>query len=472
MDSRSNTNLAWLALAVVVLLTVAGAAQADPAAATPIRTGTRYSVNAKLLAKAPTPTLEQIAPYTEALAVYKYRIERQWGRKIKHEVIAVTHRVIYRNLTQPVAGKRIGQTIKLSLRPYEDVARSVQTVYRSELDGAHDLPLYHDVGQQLQLPPQERARWNYGVDLSEMMPIFLACKDQISLVALGDCQAWFANKAPLYMAEQNRDTPVALSLCQQRSGLPFQKLLVDNYLVRLPRLEWVILTWNPRFVNADWGEHGVQAERFRSSPGFAHDRKHTDEVWAPREGKPLSVEDIGREPRFAPIWAKRPWGWIYLSPDRHRFPAKGEVRRAQEKLGAYKFVPERWELFEAIVETLAKRDIRLLVYTTPVHGETVNHRVKDKSGVDSTAYRDQVTRMQALEKKYPRTMFFHDLNNMGDHGLVDEDFENIDHVSASGAQKVTERVEAWRLEIDAWLNGRREERPEPAPGCVAPTPSN
>jgi hypothetical protein len=102
---------------------------------------------------------------------------------------------------------------------------------------------------------------------------------------------------------------------------------------------------------------------------------------------------------------------------------------------------------EAIARTLADRKVKLLVVTQPVHPETGNQKVKDKSGVDEEGYKDQVARMKGMEKKYPGYFFFYDFNNVGNSGLADEDFGNIDHPTATGAQKATRAVEAYRLKL-------------------------
>ncbi len=444
-----SCRIAFLFLLVPTALLEAGAARG--ADSIPPR-GERLEVEVRLLEKAPTPTLEEVHPYTEALGVYRYKVERVRHGTLEADEIAVTHWVLYRRQEQRVARNGPGRKKRLKLVPFETVEDRFQTVYRSDLASSAALPLFHDLGQKVEPPREERARWNYGVDLAEMMPLLFHLKDQVRLVALGDCQAWFANKTPNYWDETvNHRTPVALNLCQQRAGLPFQKLMVEHYLAHLPKLEWVVLTWNPRFVNAAWTEHGIKGEKFQASEGFAYDRAHATEVWAPGHGKPVTVEDLQTSPRFARLWNWRPWGWIYLAPGRHRKNARAEVLANQKKLGRYRFVPERWALFESIVRTLVDHDVRLLVYTTPVHPESARHPVKDKSGVDAQAYRDQVARMKKLEAAHPRHFFFYDLNNMGDNGLEDRDFENIDHVSGTGAEKVSRRVEAFRRQVESRL---------------------
>jgi len=450
-SARSARSAAALAAAVAaVCLSPAVPAIADD---TPGRITPTHQVHVKLLRKAPTPTLKQIAPYTDALAVYTYEVVKPPKGGGFPDQITVAHWAVYRKAEQRVTDRKPGKKSKLTLAPWDAAKDRLQTVYRSDPADDADvaLPLYFDVGQKLSPPPGEAERWDYGVDLSSMMPMFYKLRGQLKLVLLGDCQAWFANKAENFYAEQNAQTPVALNMCQQRSGLPFQQVLVEDYLVHLPELEWVVLTWNPRFVNKAWTEHGIKAERFRKSPGYRHDREHQPIKAEADRDKPVTVSDLTSHPRDARVWQGRPWGWVYLAPNRHRFNPRGEVLKVQKKGVRYAFVQDRWAVFEQIVETLHKHKIKLLVYTTPIHPETANQTVKDKMGIDAAGYQDQVRRIEALADRYPQTLFFYDLNNMGDNGLDDADFENIDHVDASGAEKVSRRVEAFRLDVERRL---------------------
>ena len=458
MPCRSRSSEVRAAPAAFALAAAALAAAPAPAgedaAPDPKPLRVTEEVQAELLDRAPTPTLKQIQPYDEALGVYKYRVvgTRRGGLK-PDTVIAVTHWVIYRNVFQDVTRMRPGgKRVHLRLCPFDRVRDRYQTVYRSELAEPEDLPTYHDLGQRVRLPPEQAGRWNYGAGIGYKMPLFFALKDQLKCVALGDCQGWFANRTEFYMTPENLHTPVALNLCEPRSGLPYQKIFIEEYLVKLPKLEWVVLTWNPRFVSDVWKEHGVRGEMISKSPGLKYDREHAEEVWAPGGKPPITRRRLEAMPQFAAMWAAYPYGWI----EQHcRKSARGEVLTNQRKLGLYKLLPQRWAIFESIVETVAKRKAKLLAFSMPNHPETAKHPVKDKMGTDEAAYRDQVRRMRELEKKYPRSFFFYDINNMGDNGLADADFVNIDHLSGSGALKVARRVEAFRLQCEARLAQRK-----------------
>ena len=439
---------------MVVLAALAAAATGDaraddPAAADP---NAQIDVEAELLAKSATPTPEQISRYGEALGLYKYRVLRVTRGELAEQVIGVMQWVIWRSLPQPPTRVQVGKKLHLALVPLAKVAPAVQTVFRSETIDAPDLPLYYDARPALELPPEDRTRWGYA-DISPMVPVLFALKDQLRCVILGDCQAWFANMTELYYAPTNSRTPVALSMAQPRSGLPFQKLMAENYLVHLPKLEWVIVTWHTRWVNAGWTEHGIKGRAFEQSPGVKYDREHPAEVWKPSGRKPWTVAEIEADPRLGPAWRNRPWG--YLNPAWVAYARKDEPTSRPtsrpagfpRSSGRYTFVPERWAMWEAMVKSLVERKIRVLAYTQPVHPSTATAVVKDKSGTDEAGYLDQVRRMGELEKRHAGYFFFYDLNNMGDNGLETGDFVNIDHPSRRGARKVIQRVEAWRLRL-------------------------
>jgi hypothetical protein len=410
------------------------------------------TVRVELVEKCDQPRAQDMAPYTEAIGVYVYRVLEVQQGELEEAKIAVAHWVAKRLLPQPVTRQSIGDQSTLQICPMEEADESLQTVFRSEPASALVLPCFFDCAQELVYPEGTARRWSYRVGSSPKLRLMFLLRDQLKLAALGDCQAWFANRAELYMGEENRTTPVALNLCQKRSGLVFQRLLIETYLMRMPAMEWIVITWNPRWVNGAWAEHGVKGRELQRSPGYQYDIAHLDEVLQPRGGPPLTVRDVARSPSGR-VWSSQPWGWLRRG-DRPQGGSKGgkEVLGVQEKLGTYMFVPERWAEFESMVENVVRNTgIKILTYTQPMYPTTARYPVKDKLGTDTGHYLHQVRLMRALEEKHAGRFFFYDLNNMGRNGLDGGDFGDIDHVSGRGARRVSERVELYRLEIERLL---------------------
>ena len=406
--------------------------------------GPTHVVEAELLAKSRTPAMKDIWVYREGLSVYAYRVGQVRQGELKAGRICVTHWAVKRGIVQPITDTRIGEKLVLKLRPFEDVAKPFEDVYRSETIDVLDMPRFHDVGQRLIMPADEAGRWNYRVEVGRRLRALLRLRNQLKLVVLGDCQAWFANNTEHYYGEENRKTPVALGLFQERAGLYMHRLLVEHYLVHLPRLEWVILTWNPRYVNGAW-TYGAKARAFEASPGFRYDRDHAAEVLRVVDHPPLTTDQVAALSDIGPWWRRHPYGEI--RGVKYGRSARPEVLGNQRKLGWYRFAPDQWEHLEAIARALAARKVRLLAFTTPVHPETARQQVKDKSGVAAKDYQDQVARLKAMEARYPGNFFFYDVNNMGDNGLDDRDFGNIDHCTDTGAEKTTREAEARRRRL-------------------------
>ena len=235
-----------------------------------------HIVKVKLLEKSPMPDRGTTFVYQEALAAYRYRVVEVVKGVLQAPTILVTHWILYRNNRQPAADMAIGDVRTLKLRRFNEMPALQATVLSDTTDDL-EAPIFHDIGTKLQLPAYERGRWSYNVELSQKMPLFFELRSQLKLVVLGDCQAACAHRAELYYGDENRITPVAYNLCQERAGLAMHKLLVDDYLLHLPKLEWVLLSWNPRYVNASWKTHGMKLAQFRSSRGYTYDKKHPEQ---------------------------------------------------------------------------------------------------------------------------------------------------------------------------------------------------
>jgi hypothetical protein len=410
------------------------------------------TVNAELLEKCAQPRREELGPYMEAIGVYVYRVLKVREGDLKDERIGVAHWVLKRLLAQPVTEQKPGEKVTLRLCPLGAVDRSIQTVYRKEVPEAALLPCFYDCDQKLVYPEGAPNRWSYNVELSPKFPLMFRLKDQLKLVTLGDCQAWYANRAELYMGEENRTTPCALNLCQKRSGIDFQKLMIETYFVRMPKLEWIVVTWNPRWLTATWAEHGVKGRELERSPGFQYDKQHLDELFKPASEPPLTVQAIEASP-LGGLWRSQPWGWHKQADAPAGNQGAREMQGYQRRLGTFMFVPERWAEFESVVKHVVQTSakIKFLVYTQPVHPSSAGLRVKDKLGTDPAQYQFQVSLMKGLEQKYPDRFFFYDLNNMGASGLESGDFRDSDHVSGRGARRVSEKVERFRQECEARL---------------------
>lgn len=404
------------------------------------------TVEVELVKKSANPTPEQLVVYQEGLTTYEYKVVKAAAGTVDGQRIAVAHWAVKRNITQSVTKAQPGAKATLQLRPWKEVV-AISKYYDELPNGCDvdlDLPMYFDAGQQLQLPGEEKGRWNYGIEIGQKMPTFFLLKDQLKLVVLGDCAAAHANRCEQYMAEENAKTPVSYSMAQERACLGFYKLLTDEYLSLCPKLEWVVLTWNPRYVSSGWTVHGMKLKGFLASTGYRYDQAHRSELAAPGPAT-VTIEQILGMPQHAKAWQERPWGWR-PSPEKTWTSPQGQEKEGLRKLGTYAVSEERWALFASILETLERRKVKLLVFTQPNHPLTIASKVKDKDGSTEPDILAQNERMRALAERHPRTLFFLDLNQMGKNGLPTEGFGDIDHLNPIGAKICSERIEAFRKE--------------------------
>jgi hypothetical protein len=225
------------------------------------------------------------------------------------------------------------------------------------------------------------------------------------------------------------------------------KVLVEDYLVHLPKLEWVLIAWNPRYVNGAWPTHGLKYCQFIRSPGYLYDRSRPENIRRAIQHRPATVEDIQASADLAGRWKQRPWGWHPSAAVTWTDPM-GQIRAAQQQKGVYRFSQERWELFRSMLRILTDRKVKVLAFIGPYHPETTKVDVKDKDGVTAPDYQEQIEKMRALERKHDGLFFFYDLNKMGHHGLLaPEDFGDMDHPNGAGATKLSNHLEQYRLKL-------------------------
>jgi len=392
------------------------------------------TLQVELVAKSNPPTLRDISPYREALVVHEYRVRKRVSGNFKGKRVRVAHWAIYDKQKQGITKTKIGYRKTLKLRLFHQF-RELEGIYISDtLKIDPDVPLYHDVGQKIVFNKSTKKRYDYRCSLSETMPAFLMLKDQLRLVALGDSRGLEGIRAELFYGKENRTTPVAYNLSVTSAPLEFQEILVKEYLLKLPKLEWVIYQMSPRVLNSGY-ERSEHRNMLKSS-GFEFDRKHADTLWKPSENRAANVYQFASDPYVANCWRERPWGW--KSDD-----DVWDKPKAKKWEGKWKISGERWKLLESIVQKLDGRGIRLLLYLSPIHPVIRDARVVDDDGTTKEGYRDLVRRLEKLEEKYPNLIFV-DLLKEGNHGFSPKLFCDLDHLNKAGAKKLTQMLEEIR----------------------------
>jgi alginate O-acetyltransferase complex protein AlgJ len=107
----------------------------------------RLTVRARLLARSAIPTLAEISPYRQALAVYEYRVLAVVAGRSPGERLRVAHWVLLDGERQPIAGAAPGQELRLVLEPFAANPQLTGHFLADTLPPAPGLPLYYAVEQ-------------------------------------------------------------------------------------------------------------------------------------------------------------------------------------------------------------------------------------------------------------------------------------------------------------------------------------
>ena len=247
-------------------------------------------VGVELTAKSKTPTLKDIAPYREALVLYEYRVEKPFAGLFNDDTVRVAHWAIYDKQPQEITEAEIGSQERLELQPFSDF-RELESIYMSDtLEQNFDVPLYHDTGQKILYNQTVQKRYDYRTGLSELMPAFWMLKDQLKLVALGDSRGEKGVLPELFYGEENLITPLAYNLSSSGAPLEFQEILIKEYLMKLPELEWIVYQMSPRVLNHEYDSS--KQRDLMQSPAYAFDREHAEMLWNSPENVTVTVQQI------------------------------------------------------------------------------------------------------------------------------------------------------------------------------------
>ena len=394
-------------------------------------------VGVELTAKSETPTLEDIAPYREALVLYEYRVEKRFAGLFNDDTVRVAHWAIYDKQTQKITKAEIGSQERLELQPFSDF-RELESIYMSDtLEQDFDVRLYHDTGQKILYNQSVQKRYDYRTSLSELMPAFWMLKDQIKLVALGDSRGEKGILPELFYGEENLVTPVAYNLSSSGAPLEFQEIMIKEYLMNLPKLEWVVYQMSPRVLNRKYDSS--KKRDLVQSPAYIFDREHAEMLWNSPKNGTVMVQQILSTPYIAGHWDNNPWGGD-LDDDTWDDPELDD----DDMEGDWRLSSSRWDRLEGIVRMLAERNVHILIYLSPIHHIILKTpEVIDDDGTTREGYQDLLQRFSDLGQKYPNLVFA-DIHQGGNHDFGDELFGDLDHLNEAGATKLTKMLEEIR----------------------------
>ncbi len=106
----------------------------------------RLQVEAVLMKKSKIPTLKEIQPYKNALALYEYRVEKVSLGHYPTKMIRVAHWVILNGETLPVVAAKVGQKANLILEPFDENPQLASQYLSDSLSENWNITSFFDIG--------------------------------------------------------------------------------------------------------------------------------------------------------------------------------------------------------------------------------------------------------------------------------------------------------------------------------------
>ena len=277
-------------------------------------------------------------------------------------------------------------------------------------------------------------------DFRDMRQLLLQLKGQLKVAAIGDSRVEKGVDPKYLLGEENRKYPMALNFGSGGSGLELCKVLIEDYLSHAPNLEWVVYGISTRVFNRYYRSN--DGDDIKKSRIYRSD-KNEGQVWRQinTDLVPVSAVDGGD---------LSPWGFDGDDGADDDLDEEDEREEFVEDLakGRYKFDNKRLEVFESLIQTLAKRNVKMLVFTPVIHPISVGQPCTDDDGTPREVYDEFVAKMKALDKKYAN-FYFVDVNNKGRHDFRHKDFNTFDHLNNSGAKKLTLMLNDFMTAVDS-----------------------
>jgi len=276
-------------------------------------------------------------------------------------------------------------------------------------------------------------------DFRDMRRTFMQLRCQLRVVAIGDSRVEKGIDPQYFLGEENRKYPMAFSFGGDVKGVSLAQILVEDYFVHGPKMEWVVYGVSTRIFNRYY-RSGSDEDEIRGSRVYSEDKAR----WATL---PVSSELV---PAGAVDNDDSPWGFDGddgvdddLEDDDERDDALDDLRK-----GRYKFDTKRFEFFESMIQALAKHNIRMLAFSPPIHPVSIGQPCTDDDGTTRDAYDEYVAKMNAFAQKYPN-FYFLDVNKKGEHNIEHKCFHNLDHLNRKGAKKLTLMLNDFMKAVDS-----------------------
>ena len=395
--------------------------------------------------KAKTP--QDVQPYDEAVAWHEYKVLSVRNGDVKAPVVRVAHWTVLNAKPVPVSESK-GEVVTLKLAPYEEVDGLKDVAASDTLDFAEDVPRFLDLTQSRSAAATPSVmRMDYGGFVSEQMILYWKLRAQLRLVVMGHSHAAKGIATRYFFNPENRDVPVALNLAPAGSSMHLQATMIHEYVMPLPKVEWVVWVASPRLFN-EASDDTRKENDFLNSPGWRYDQQHKSKLWpVSPDAKPVITEEVDLDKMG--VGNVDTWGWEgrmkTLLPDTLAEARKGLLKEMSKP--KFKFSETRWNEFVQSVRALNQRNVRVLLLITPIHPLVKEAACSDPDGTGHEDYRNVVKKLEALDAELPLT-WFQDFNKDGNHDYEHEEFYDADHLNRKGAHKLTKRIVDWLEECE------------------------
>jgi len=403
---------------------------------------------AELVERSRPPTVKEIAPYREGLMHNRYRVVSVEKGRLDADEIVVAQWAILDGKPLDLRHLKVGSTHSFRLRPikeFKEVNAAQQSVTLG--DEAIFLDVYFDVRQEAAMK-QSWAKGRYGPLDMQMRELHLL-RGQLRLVVLGDSRAEADVDPSLFYQPENATTPMAYSLARGSTGLGYMTVMMRDYMLRLPRLEWVVHNFSTKMVDGFGAFDGSHL----NTTGMEHDRKTDFADWAVGpDWKDVTLNDFSwshfnfddvRNKMMTPDRVKK-YGWgQYIRGQKH--DPKGHLKATERHLWAARpyFEFFDWEKlgdYEACIAALSRRGVQVLAFNAPMWTDHEKSLGDNRDLVSRPCYARIMGYLRGLEATYPN-FHFYDLHKFGDNPYVPVDYGNPDHLSPhTGAPKFTKTL--------------------------------
>ena len=270
---------------------------------------------------------------------------------------------------------------------------------------------------------------------------FMPLRGQLKVVVIGDSRAEKGVDPMYLLGEENQKHPIAFSFGPCARGMAMAQLLCEDYFAHGPKMEWVIYGMSSRVLNKYYTP-GNNEDDIKESRGYQADKA----AWA-------TLPDVEGMVEFSDIDTddNSQWGFDGKDEIKDDISEKGERDRTIRELsGKGRFILEhkRIEMLESAIKTLAEHNVKLLIFTPPIHPISTGMPCTDDDGTNREADDEIVAQMNALDKKYPN-FYFYDVNKKGEHGLEHECFYDLDHLNIRGAKKLSLMLNDFMKAVDS-----------------------